>query len=500
MSNQASKGALYNYLNLLLINVIGLLLTPYIIRSLGPSQYGIYVLMTTLIPYFALLDMGMGKTITRYVAHYRAEKRSDSEAQFLTTASRIYLFITLLLLIAGGTLYALADDIWSNRFTASEMAEIRRIILVIIATQAIIIPGNAFTAICNGCGLFAFPRGIQLVKYITRAICVVGLLLCGQKALALIAVDALLNIIVIVATLLYVKHHIGRKQLFARSGSNARPIVQYSAWIALYAATCTFQWNIGPIIAGLSLNTTMVGIMGVGIVLGNMYGYFAETINRMTLPRATRFIATQPSSQAVTQEMCHIGRLVAIPQLCILGGFLLFGREFIAFWAGELYHEAYYITLIMMGAWLIQLTQDYGNSLLEAKGRVRTLSIINFISIFAGVIVSYCMAPRWGIQGIAYSLAGGTAVATIANNVYYHYRLGLQTGSYFIGVFGRLAFVTAGLVGVFTIIKNKCFDVVTWQWLIIGAACFVICYLILTYAIILTREERELIKTHAHRE
>lgn len=499
MSTQARRGAIYNYANLLLINVIGLVLTPYIIRSLGPSQYGLYVLITALIPYFALLDLGMGKTVTRFVAYHRARNDAEGEARFLTTASRIYILVVTLMLLLGALTYFNIDRIWGSNFNTAELDDIRAMMIVTIATQAIIIPGNIFTAICNGCGLFAFPRGIQPIKYAVRALCIATLLFVGEKALAIIAVDAILNIVVVALTFCHVKRHIGRKRIFSRQATKSRPILQYSGWIALYAITCTFQWNIAQIIAGTSSDAATVGIMGVGILLGNMFGYFAETINRMTIPHATRFVSKNPTPQEVTTEMSRIGRIVAIPQLGILGGFVVFGQDFVTLWAGDLYHEAYHIALIMMGTWLIQLTQDYGNSLIEAKGRVRIMSIVNFISIFAGVIAAYLVAPRWGVMGLACSLAGGTLLATLSCNIYYRLYLRLNTVEYFKRVFGKSLMVTATLTGLFAIAKEQLIAAQSWLWMMIGIICYIISYIALTYLITLTAEEREELKRHAKR-
>ena len=109
MSHEARKGAFYNYLNLFLITVTGMFLTPFIVRNLGASQYGMYTLVGAMLPYLMLLDMGMSKTITRYVAHYRAHNDTESEARFLTTTIGIYGFISILLLVCGGSIYYFSD-------------------------------------------------------------------------------------------------------------------------------------------------------------------------------------------------------------------------------------------------------------------------------------------------------------------------------------------------------------------------------------------------------
>lgn len=496
MSSEAQRGAIYNYINLLLINIIGIVLTPFIIRSLGTSQYGLYTLIGAVVPYAALFDLGMGKTITRYIAHYRTNNDSTSEAQFLTTTAYIYLFIVAILLVCGSFLYLNVDSIWGRHFTPNELNDVRQMVLLTIATQAIIIPGNAFTAICNGTGHFAFPRGIQPIKYIIRAICVVGLLIYGCKAIALIAVEALLNIGVVVLTFFYVRRHIGRRHIFSHHRVAIRPILIYTGWIALYATTCAFQWNMGNIIAGMTGTTTQVGIIGIGILLGSMYGYFAETINRMTLPHASRFIKTTPNGRQITDEMIRVGRVVAIPQIGILGGFIIFGKSFVTLWAGEIYTPAYYIATTIMIAWLVQLTQEYGTSLLEAKGTVRTISIINFVCIFASVVATYFVAQQYGMECIIYTLAGGTVLVTIANNIYYHHKLGLNVAEYLRRVFALLLATTAIWVVLFKTIEHYCITTPSWWWIAIGAVTYVIVYAATTYYLVLTQEERQIIKAH----
>lgn len=500
MKSEAQKGAIYNYINLLLINAIGVILTPFIIRHLGPSQYGLYTLAGAIVPYIALFDLGMGKTITRYVAHYRANNDSVNEARFLTTTLHIYALIVAILLLCGAFFYLNIEHIWGEHFTASELKDVQLMVLVTIATQAIIIPGSAFTAICNGIGYFAFPRGIQPIKYAIRAACVIGLLIYGAKAFALITLEAILNIVVVIATSVYVKRHIGRRKIFSSQRLDTRPILHYTKWIALYAATCAFQWNAGNIIAGTTSNTTTVGIVGTGILLGCMYGYFAETINRMTLPHASRFIKTNPSGNELTQEMIRVGRLVAIPQICILAGFIIFGQAFVTLWAGETYAPAYNIALVMMSAWTLQLSQEYGTSLLEARGSVRTISVINFIAIFLGVVVTYFVAQHKGADSIIYTLAGGTILATIANNIYYRSTLQLNIPRYLWQVYARLLLTAGCLVIIYKIIERYCITAPSWWWVAIGAATFLLLYASSIYLLVLTPNERQMLKRNAHRQ
>ena len=93
--SQLKKGAILSYGNILLTNIIGLVITPFMIKALGDSEYGLYTLIGSLVTYFSLMDFGLNNTIIRFVAKYRAEKDKKGEENFLVSILLIYLVISL---------------------------------------------------------------------------------------------------------------------------------------------------------------------------------------------------------------------------------------------------------------------------------------------------------------------------------------------------------------------------------------------------------------------
>ena len=66
--NQLKAGATLNYTVIVLNILVGLLYTPFLLRILGQSDYGIYSLVASVISYLTLLDLGFGNAIIRYTA------------------------------------------------------------------------------------------------------------------------------------------------------------------------------------------------------------------------------------------------------------------------------------------------------------------------------------------------------------------------------------------------------------------------------------------------
>jgi O-antigen/teichoic acid export membrane protein len=99
--SQLKKGALLSYVTIILTNGVGLLLTPFMIRTLGDSEYGLYMLVGAIISYISVLDFGLTNTIVRYIARYRATQDRPGEENFLATTMILYGVISALVALAG---------------------------------------------------------------------------------------------------------------------------------------------------------------------------------------------------------------------------------------------------------------------------------------------------------------------------------------------------------------------------------------------------------------
>ena len=75
-------GVILSYVNLAITNITGILITPYTIKMLGPSEYGLYSLIGAFVGYLSVLDLGLNDTIVRYVAKYRVEENKKEEENF----------------------------------------------------------------------------------------------------------------------------------------------------------------------------------------------------------------------------------------------------------------------------------------------------------------------------------------------------------------------------------------------------------------------------------
>ncbi len=419
--SQLKKGALLSYVNIGLTNIIGLVLTPYIIRSLGDSEYGLYVLIGSIIGYLSVLNLGLNNTIIRYVSKYRAEKDKKGEENFLATTMLIYIGISLVTVLIGLVLYFNLERFFKDSLTFDEIVIAKKMFLILIFNLAITLPGGAFTAICNAYERFVFPSVILNIKYLSRGALIFSLLFYFPYAMTLVWIDTILNLVFIGISVYYVFKVLKvRFKLHVYNTKLIKDIFSYSVWVFILAIVIRLQWNTGQIILGVSESTIAVAVFGVGVVLGGYYGAFAGAINTLLLPKATKMSVNENNPIAYNLAMQKVGRINGFILFLILAGFYVLGKDFIILWVGDNYLPAWGIAFLIMIAMTLPLMQSFGNSILEAKKKNRFKSLISLFSVSIAVVFSIYLAPKYNFDGVIYPLFCAMILNTIFMNWYYH--------------------------------------------------------------------------------
>ncbi|MCZ8197322.1 MAG: oligosaccharide flippase family protein [Flavobacterium sp.] len=491
--NQIKIGVILSYVNIFLTNVIGLILTPFIIRSLGSSEYGLYTLIGSFIAYLALMDFGLTNTIIRFVAKYRAEKNSEGEKKFLGSIFIIYFVISAILVAIGVFFYFKLDVIFQKSLTVDEIRKAKIMFQFLIFDLAIALPGGAFTAICNAYEYFAIPRIVSIIKYLFRTITILAVLTLGGKAISLVIIDTILNVLTILTVSYFVFKKLNVKIHFkGLEIPLVKNIFKYSIWIFIYVVIQTFQWNFGQLVLGINTNTLQVAIFGIGIMLGSYYGAFPAAINNVLLPRATQMIVSNNNATELSKAMTQIARINIMVQYLILTGFILFGQAFIKLWVGDEYKQSWIIALIVMVVLTIPLTQSFGNSILEAKNKVKFKAILNLITMTFGVFFGYYFSLHYGMLGIISSIAAAMLVNSVITNVYFVKIFGFEINYFFKEVFLKqtlyLALLTLGMYYLISL-----FSISKWIELLVCGFGFVVIYSLFYYFILMNDYEKGLI-------
>ena len=428
IKNQRKIGVVLSYVVMALNMIVGLAYTPFLIRSLGQSEYGLYSIINTVISYLTVMDMGFGNTIIVYTARYINQKDKEKQDKLHGMFFVIYCIIGVIATLIGIILFFNVDALFGNTMTANELSEARIMMLILTFNLAITFPLSIFGNIIVAHEKFIASKVIKILQILLQPMMMIPLLLLGYKAVAMVVVITIANIIcLLLNTIVCVKNLDVRLKFKGFDFSLLKEIFAYSFFLFLNSIIDKVNWSLGQFLLGSLVGTAATAVFAVATQLNNMYMNFSTAISGVMLPKVTKMEDSKASNKEFTDVFVKTGRVQYILMALIITGFVLFGQVFINWWAGPGYEDAYIIACILMIPVTIPLIQNIGLSILQAKNLYKYRTIIFFGIAILNVAMSIPLTKMYGGIGTAI----GTAVSLILGqgiilNIYYHKKVGVN--------------------------------------------------------------------------
>lgn len=419
--NQIKAGAVLNYIIIALNTITGLLYTPYMLRCLGQNEYGLYSLVASIIAYLTILDFGFGNAIVRYTAKFRAEGKQQEQWEMFGMFVIVYSVIGLIAFAAGMALYYNVDVLFDRTMTESDLSQARTMMMLLTVNLVFTFPLSIFGSIISAYENFVFQRLVNIVRIILSTLVMIALLAVGYKAIALVVVQTVFNLLTLAINYLYARKKLRIKVVFGRFDIPfLREITTYSFWIFLNAIMDKIYWGTGQFVLGSISGTVAVAVFSVAILLQQMYMTFSTAILSVLLPRITAMVAVNRSYKDISDLFIRTGRIQCLIISFILSGFIVFGHGFIDVWAGKEYAQSFVIALIFFVALFIPLIQNTGIAILQARNQMKFRSLLYLVISMVSLGMQIVLGRCWGVLGCAVAIGGALLLGQgLIMNIYY---------------------------------------------------------------------------------
>ncbi len=491
--SQLKIGALLSYVVLALQNLVGLVYTPFMLRMMGKSEYGLYSIAASVVAYLTILDLGFGNAIVRYTAKYRAEGKTEEQHQMFGMFFLLYCVIGLVVLAAGGILYLNAEKIFDASMTVTELSRTKIILALMVANLAITFPFSLFGSIITAYEQFVFQKVVNIIRIILNTATMVVLLSIGYKAVAMVVVATVFNILTLALNFWYCKSRLDVKLKFGGfKWDFLKEVSIYSFWIFLNAIMDRIYWSTGQFVLGAFVGTAAVAVFAVAIQFENMYMSFSTAISGVFLPKVTAMAVTESDGKAISDLFVKTGRVQYCIMVLILSGFFLFGKQFIQLWAGNGYEESYVIALIFFVPLTIPLIQNLGITILQARNQMKFRCTLYFVIAMISLCLQIPLAKQYGGIGCACAIAGALILGQIViMNIYYQVKQKINIVQFWLEIL-KMSFVPAALtIGGYFVLQHIALN--SWLSLGIGICAYLVVYLPLFFFISMNDYERNLI-------
>lgn len=491
--NQLKVGALLNYVIIVLNTIVGLAYTPYMLRCLGQNEYGLYSLVASVIAYLTLLDFGFGNAIIRYTAKFRAEGKTKEQWEMFGMFLVVYTGIGIMALLGGLGLYCNVEVLFDRTMTMEEVEQARTMMILLTFNLAITFPLSIFGSIISAYENYIFQRVINILRIIISTAVLIIVLALGFKAVALVVVQTVFNVLVLLINFVYCIKELKIHIIFANFNWDfLKEISIYSFWIFLNGIMDKIYWGTGQFVLGSLVGTVAVAIFSVAIMLEQMYMTFSTSIVSVLLPRVTSMVALHQSDRELSDLFIKTGRLQFLVMSFILAGFTVFGKGFIYLWAGSDYSVSYVITLIFFISLFIPLIQNTGIMILQARNQMKFRSLLYLAISLVSLIFQIILAKRMGPLGCALAIGGALMVGQgLIMNIYYSIKQKIDIIGFWKQILKMMSvpivLTTIGLWSTFYIDYNQPIQLIT------GIAIFSITFAFFCWRFMMNKYEQDLI-------
>lgn len=490
---QVKIGLVLSYLLIILQTIYGLFMTPFIVNSLGVDEYGVYKTISAITASMMVMDLGLGGTVTRYVASFVADKKENEIPNFMAmNVIQAGILAGVIMGLAAG-IYQFIGPIYGDSFTAQQLQTAKIIFIILSCNVAIHVIENVFNGLVKGYNHFIFGNGVMMARLLARIALVFIVLSIYGSSIALVLIDLCVTVIFFVVELIYIRFKLRvtvkfqhwDKSLFVEAGV-------YSILMFITSIISQVESNLDNVVIGAFAGPALVTVYSVGLTIFSMYLNLSSSVSGIMLPTVTKILREDDWKRKMQRVIVKTGRFQFLLLGAVVIGFLCLGKDFINVWMGKGFSDAYYITLLLMIPSLLELCVNVCLTVLRAKNMIGFRTAIVFATTILNLIVTIILVKNWSYFGAAIGTAINYIIGSVLiMNIYYRKKLGFNMLKIYKGIFSKiwLCQIATGIVVFF----NSRWLHGTWFSIVVNVILFFIVYGILLMVYGLNKEEKKTI-------
>lgn len=446
--NQLKAGVILSYGTQTVHILTGLLYTPIMLRLLGQSEYGLYQLVYSVVSYLSLLSLGFSSSYVRFYSRYKSQNDTQGVAKLNGMFISIFSIISLICILCGVVMVSSAQFIFGTGLTPAELSKARILLAIMVLNMAATFIDSVFSSIITAHEKFFFQKLVFFLKELFNPFLALPLLIMGYGSVAMVTVTTVLTTTVLVLNIFFCLKKLKVKFVFKDlQFSLFKEMWIFTFFIFINMIVDQVNWNIGKFLLGRLVGTTAVAVFGVASQLNSLYLTLSTAVSAVFIPRVNFIVSAGGNAEsALSSLLSKVGRIQYLILGLIITGFVLFGREFIALWAGQGYEDSYTIGLLLMVPATVPLIQNLGMQIQRAMNMHKARSIIYLFMAIGNVLISIPCIKHFGAVGAAVGTSLSLIICNgLIMNWYYQKKMRLDIVGFWKEIF-ELILPTLGVV------------------------------------------------------
>jgi O-antigen/teichoic acid export membrane protein len=391
--------------------VVGFVTMPLVVHHLGATEFGLWVLATSLVGYLSVLDLGLSPTLVNAAAALLARDDAAARDRLNETASTIFTTYAVLGAFGGAALVGIGTMAGSLfQVAPDDLATFRAVLFVVGLQTAMNLPMSVWNGLLSGLQAFHLTNAIGVALTLVRGALTVTLVLAGYGVVTIVGASFVATLGAWAVTWWCVHRRIpGLRVGFGgfrrdRLGDIGRFSVAMIVWTIAGASLHQLdRVLIGAVLPVAALTTYEVGARLSMYSRSILFSWLS-----VVMP-ATSALVVRGERARLRALYLRSTRYVLATYAGVAVALVGFGAPFVRLWMGDGYDTSYAVMCLLVAGNLVLSQNVVAHVMLPGMGQLRVFTWFQGIYAVVAVVCATTGIYAGGLVG----LAGGIATTML---------------------------------------------------------------------------------------
>lgn len=397
--------------------VVLFFLSPFVVRELDATSYGIWSLLNVLAGYMGVFDLGVRASVGRHIALYFGKKDAKGVDETIRAGLAFFSLVGILILIVGMLLGWVFPHAF-KKVPEVHYTTVRLLLPIMVVNVWLSSVATIYASILNAQDRFDLTRSVEMAVLAVRTVGTVLALLYNIDLYGLVVAVLLGNIVALIGNYLLATWKYPNLRTFPLLFSRFRfkEIMGYGLAAFVSSAAVKIIGQSDLIIAGVLFSVASVREYSVGAMLVYYSSSFTMLIQRTLFPSIQRAAGRDDMATVrwLYLRQVRIAMVMGIPMFI---GMAVYSEPFIRLWMMQKGFDEASVKIsagvmsVLAISKLPLLFIGGGISLLNAIGLVRVSAAMAVAEAFTNLAFSLLFTLKFGLGSLG--IAAGTLVARL---------------------------------------------------------------------------------------
>lgn len=394
------RNTIINFVGQVIVALSAVIMVPYIVRGLGYSAYGLLSLALMIFGSFSLLELGLGRATTKFVAEYLHSKEYDKISSVVWKS----LVVQVLLGSIGGLILALFSSTIASKLNLQKdmVLDAEKMLKIIACSLPLVLGSSALRGALEGSQRFDLVNYVKILLNIsTYLIPLIGARISlGIPGIVLtLLISRFVATIVYFVLCLYTLPQIRSISIFG--GINVSSLFSYAGWVAISNLIVPLLVQIDRYFIATLVSVASVTFYTVPYEILNGLWIIPGSIAAVLFPA---FSSSKYNDSGLQELFCRPINYIAILLGPIIIVFIVFSREILFLWQGlEIAENSYIVLQLLAFGVLINSLGWVPSNLVMGFGRPDIIAKIHLFQVPFYIVTAFFFINKFGIIGAAFA-------------------------------------------------------------------------------------------------